>query len=276
MSGFMSAAPCPDAFVALAGRLADTSGPIARRYFRHQITVEDKADLSPVTAADREIETTLRRLIAEAYPEHGIVGEEYGWERADTEYVWVLDPIDGTKRFVTGNRQFGTLIALLRGGRPILGVIDLPMLGERWLGADGLPTRHFDGGSETTAEVRPCAELARATLYATSPHMFVGQDAAAFAHVRDRVRFPLYGGECYAYGLLASGFVDLVIEADMGVYDFMAAVAVVTGAGGVITDWAGQPLGLTSDGRVLAAGDAGLHASALKLLHPRQARITKS
>jgi histidinol phosphatase-like enzyme (inositol monophosphatase family) len=259
--------PCPEVFVTLAERLADAAGEIARAYFRQTIEIERKDDESPVTVADREAEAAMRALIAESFPGHGVVGEEYGSLRAEAEYVWVLDPIDGTKRFISGHVQFGTLIALLHEGAPLLGAIDMPAMGERWIGATGRPTTHRDLGGIREARVRPCADLTEATLFATSPHMFPGADFEAFERVRTRVRQPMYGGECYAYGLLASGFVDLVIEATMGAYDYLPLVAVVEGAGGVITDWAGRPLRLESDGRVLAAGDPRAHAAAMALLN---------
>jgi histidinol phosphatase-like enzyme (inositol monophosphatase family) len=259
--------PCPEAFVSLAERLADAAGEIARGYFRQAIEIEHKDDETPVTIADREAEAAMRALIAESFPDHGVVGEEQAATRPDAEYVWVLDPIDGTKRFISGHVQFGALIALLRDGVPILGVIDMPAMGERWIGAAGRPTVHRDSGGTREAHVRPCADLREASLFATSPHMFPGADFETFERVRGRVKLPLYGAECYAYGLLALGFADLAIEADMGVYDYLPLVAVVEGAGGIITDWAGRPLGLESDGRVLAAGDKRAHTAAMALLN---------
>ncbi len=266
MWGRGATAPCAGAFIELAERLADRVRIIVTGYFRTGFEVVEKADLTPVTVADREAEAAMRAAICEAFPEHGIVGEEFGAERAEAEHVWVLDPVDGTKRFVTGNPQFGTLIALLRGGRPILGVIDMPCLEERWVGAAGRPTIHRDRAGSREVRVRPCAALSAAALYATSPQMFEGPDFDAFERLRRALRMTLYGGECYAYGLLASGFVDLVVEADMAPYDYLPLVAVVEGAGGRITDWRGRPLGLQSDGRVLAAGDPGLHQAAQRLL----------
>lgn len=258
---------CPDAFVALAERLAQAARAIIRPYFRQPIEVSQKADQSPVTIADREAEAAMRALIAAAYPAHGLVGEEHGAERSGAEYVWILDPIDGTKRFISGHPQFGTLIGLLRNGAPILGVIDMPMLGERWIGAAGRPTTHSDAEGTRPVRARACPEVAAAVLYATSPQMFPGDDFHAFERVRRRAKQPMYGGECYAYGLLAAGFVDLVVEATMGVYDYLPLVPVVTGAGGVMSDWQGAPLGLGSDGRVIAAGDRRCHAAAIALLH---------
>jgi histidinol phosphatase-like enzyme (inositol monophosphatase family) len=235
-------------------------------HFRAPMDVETKADATPVTIADRETEAALRKMIAGKFPDHGIVGEEEGADRADASYVWVLDPIDGTRRFITGNPLFGTLIALLRDGRPILGVIDMPVLGERWIGAAGRPSLFSDRRGSREARVRDCAALGDAKLYATSPHMFLGDDFPAFERVRQASGTVLYGGECYAYGLLASGFVDLVIEADMGIYDYLAHVPIIAGAGGIMSDWQGAPLGLASGGQVIAAGDARCHARAMALL----------
>lgn len=258
--------PCPDEFIACAGRLADAARDAVLPYFRQSLEINRKSDASPVTAADREAEAVMRDLIAGAYPAHGVVGEEHGAVRVDADYVWVLDPIDGTKRFITGNPQFGTLIGLLHGGRPVLGVIAMPAMDERWTGAAGCPTIHTDRRGTREARVRACPELKDAVLHATSPHMFEGPDLAAFERVRTRVALPLYGGDCYAYGLLASGFNDLVIESGLGVYDYLPLVPVIEGAGGMVTDWQGAPLGLSSDGRVLAAGDERCHAAARALL----------
>ncbi|HZT20600.1 MAG TPA: histidinol-phosphatase [Dongiaceae bacterium] len=254
---------CPAEFVSLAERLADASGRIVRHYFRSAVEVITKADRSPVTIADREAEKELRRMAALAYPGHGLLGEELPPERPDAEYAWVFDPIDGTKSFITGRPLFGTLIALLHRGRPILGVIDHPALGERWIGAAGRPTT-FQG---KPVHVRACADLAEAVLAASTPHMFRSEkEAEAFHRVRRQARLTMYGGDCYAYGLLASGLHDLAIEANLGIHDFLPLVPVIEGAGGIVTDWDGRALGLDSGDKVLAAGDARLHRQALALL----------
>jgi inositol-phosphate phosphatase/L-galactose 1-phosphate phosphatase/histidinol-phosphatase len=212
--------------------------------------------------ADRAAEAAMRRLINARFPEHGIIGEEYGREREDAEFVWVLDPIDGTKSFISGVPLFGTLIALARAGGPVLGIIDQAILRERWIGAAGWPTT-FNGAAIRT---RPCAALAAATVFSTSPDMFHGTDAAAHARVAAAAKLTRYGADCYAYGLLASGFIDLVIEASLKPYDFSAMLPVVEGAGGIASDWQGRPLTITSDGRVLVAGDKRTHEQALALL----------
>ncbi len=248
--------------VDLAVQLADAAAPIAMGYFRHTMGIDAKDDESPVTIADREAEAAMRALIADAFPDHGIYGEEHGNERIDAEYVWVLDPIDGTQSFVTGKPLFGTLIGLMRHGVPILGVMDAPALKERWIGCQGHPTT-FNG---EPARVRACAALEEAWLYATSPHMFPGADFDAFEHLRRKSRRAVYGAECLAYGLLTNGTVDLVVESTMQPYDYTALVPIIEGAGGVITDWSGNPLTLTSDGRVVAAGDARMHQAAMDVL----------
>ena len=250
-------------FEALAHRLADRAGEIQRRYFRSPVSVETKADQSPVTIADREAEAAMRELIAAACPGHGILGEEHGRERTDAEFVWVLDPIDGTKSFITGRPLFGTLIALAHRGRPVLGLIDQSILHERWVGLAGGGAVH----NGRPIRVRPCPRLDDAVLFSTSPRLFkAGAETAAFDRVADRVRLPMFGGDCYAYGLLAMGFADLVVEAGLQPYDFMALVPVIEGAGGLVGDWQGRPLALDSPGQVLAAGDARVHAAAQALL----------
>jgi inositol-phosphate phosphatase/L-galactose 1-phosphate phosphatase/histidinol-phosphatase len=251
-----------DQFLALARDLADAAGEAIRPYFRQSIAVDDKADLSPVTIADRAAEAAMRRLIAARFPDHGVIGEEYGREREDAEFVWVLDPIDGTKSFISGVPLFGTLIALARHGRPILGIIDQPISRERWIGAQRRPTT-LNG---TALRCRPCASLAAATVFATSPDMFGGDDAAAFGRVHAAAKLTRFGADCYAYGLLALGCIDLVIEASLKPYDFSAMLPIIEGAGGIATDWQGAPLTIASDGRVLVAGDRHAHEQALRLL----------
>ncbi len=246
-----------------AEQLADAARPVSLKYFRTAISAEVKADESPVTIADRETETRLRQMIIEVYPAHGIVGEELGNLNADAETVWVIDPIDGTQAFITGKPLFGTLIGLYRGGKPLLGVMDMPALGERWTAGQGLPTL-FDGAP---ARVRSCANLADAWLYATSPQMFTEPNFPRFENLRLGCRRAVYGAECQAYGLLASGHVDLVCEDTLQPYDYAALIPIIEGAGGVITDWRGKALDLESDGTVIAAGDPALHAVAIEILN---------
>jgi inositol-phosphate phosphatase/L-galactose 1-phosphate phosphatase/histidinol-phosphatase len=254
----------PSEYVDLANRMADVAGAVVLSYFRKKVEIEDKKDASPVTIADRQSEAIMRELISQHAPEHGILGEEYGPERLDAEWVWVLDPIDGTKAFITGKPSFGILIALLHMGKPVLGVIDQPVTAERWLGAAGRPTTL--NGERVLC--RPCGDLSKAYLYATTPDMFHGRDVASWEKLRGAVKLARYGADCYAAGLLASGFVDLMVEASLQPYDYLPLVPVIEGAGGIVTDWDGERLGLHSDGRICAAGDARAHQAALALLNP--------
>ncbi|MGI9421092.1 MAG: histidinol-phosphatase [Geminicoccaceae bacterium] len=253
----------PSELLAFAEKLAEAAGAVITPYFRSNIAVDQKVDDSPVTIADREAEQAMRALIEAAFPDHGIEGEEFGAVRLDADYVWHLDPIDGTKSFITGRPLFGTLVSAARRGRAVVGVIDHCILKERWTGGDGLPSL-WNGEPIAT---RPCSRLADAILYVTSPKMFKQPgERAAFSRVEDAVALPLYGGDCYAYGQLAMGFADIIVEADLDTHDYLALIPVIEGAGGVITDWEGRTLTPDSGGQVLAAGDARAHAEALKLL----------
>jgi inositol-phosphate phosphatase/L-galactose 1-phosphate phosphatase/histidinol-phosphatase len=255
--------PLADAHLALADALADAARAVIRRYFRQKIAVDDKSDLTPVTIADREAEAAMRRLIEAQFPDHGILGEEHGAVRREAEYVWVLDPIDGTKSFISGIPLFGTLIALTHRGRPILGVVDQAILGERWVGAIGRPTL-LNGAS---IHARACAALDTATLFSTAPEaMFWDGDLAGYRRLAAAVKLVRMGADCYAYAQLASGFIDLVVEAGLKPYDFCALVPVIEGAGGVMTDWQGRALDLGADGKVIACGDPALASLARRML----------
>lgn len=260
-----------DELVQVANKAADKAGEVIRKYFRTSFDILDKEDLSPVTIADRAAEESMVSVILENFPLHAIYGEEKGWrcKEKSAEYVWVLDPIDGTKSFITGKPVFGTLIAVLHKGIPIIGIIDQPVLGERWIGISGRRTT-LNGREIST---RPCSKLSQAYLYTTSPHLFSEDAEEAFARVRRKVKVPLYGCDCYAYALLASGFVDLVIESGLKPYDFLSLIPVIEGAGGLITDWKGHKLhweassdSLATCFNVVAAGDREVHQQALDLL----------
>jgi histidinol phosphatase-like enzyme (inositol monophosphatase family) len=239
--------------LALANRLADAAGAAIRPYWRGDIGLEAKGDATPVTLADRAAEEAMRRILLAEAPRDGIEGEEFGSERESAARRWVLDPIDGTTSFVAGRPIFGTLIALLRDGFPVLGVIDQPILGERWVGAAGRATT-FDGKPVRT---RPCPELSEALLASTSPNMFRDHEAGHFMALAEQCahRRMIWGGDCYNYGLLASGQIDLVCEARLKLHDFAALVPIVEGAGGTMADWNGDPLHAGSEGNVIALGD---------------------
>ncbi len=247
-----------------AAALADEARGLSRRWFRTPVAIDTKADDSPVTIADREVEAALRRRIAERFPDHGIFGEEHGRDRLDSEIVWVIDPIDGTRSFISGWPVYGTLLAVLERGVPVVGVIDMPVLGERWTGRAGAPTLYSDGtGAERPCRTRDCRRLADATVYTTSPDAFDAAGLRVFETVSRQARTRRFGGDCYIYGLVASGHIDLVIEAGLQPYDYLAMQPVIEGAGGVITDWEGKPLTMDSDGRVVAAATADLHAETI-------------
>lgn len=245
-----------------AADVADEARKIAKHYFRSALEVDDKADSSPVTVADREIEAYLRSRIAETFPEHGIFGEEQAPVNLDASMIWVVDPIDGTKSFVTGHPLFGNLMALLKDGTPWLGQIDMPILGERWQGVAGMPTLHNGEPCRTSG----CTRLSEARGYTTDPRLFEGPARAAYDALVSSVRLLRFNGDCYNYGLLASGQCDVVLEIAQQPYDYLPVVQVVTGAGGVISDWAGNPLTLESQGDVLASATPELHDEMLEKL----------
>jgi histidinol phosphatase-like enzyme (inositol monophosphatase family) len=239
--------------IALANRLAEAAGAAIRPFWRGEFGLESKGDASPVTLADRAAEQAMRRILTAEVPRDGIEGEEYGIEREAAVRRWVLDPIDGTTSFVAGRPIFGTLIALVQDGFPVLGVIDQPILGERWVGASGQATT-FNGRPVHT---RPCRELSDMLLATTSPSLFDEHAAEHFMALAGKTahRRMVWGGDCYNYGLLASGQIDLVCEAGLKLHDFAALVPVVEGAGGTMAGWNGEPLHAGSEGHVIALGD---------------------
>jgi histidinol phosphatase-like enzyme (inositol monophosphatase family) len=252
--------------MAFCNVLADAAGQVIKQYFRHSIDVQVKHDASPVTIADREAERVIREGIRNRFPQHAIFGEEYGRDAGGHVYTWVIDPIDGTKSFIHGVPTFGTLIALVENSTPIVGVINAPALSERWIGAYGQPA--FYNGAR--CRTRDCEKLQQASLYCTSIDMFQDETMRQFEKLSKKVSMRRFGGDCYAYGLLAMGFIDLVVEAQMAPYDYMALVPVVESAGGIISDWQGNPLILDSTGNkrgtVLAAATPALHTQALQVL----------
>jgi inositol-phosphate phosphatase / L-galactose 1-phosphate phosphatase / histidinol-phosphatase len=249
------------AALSLAEQLADTARTTARAHFRTPLAVERKDDGSPVTVVDRQIETDMRRMIRTAFPGHAIRGEEFAAEGSG-EFTWVLDPIDGTKSFVTGYPLFGSLIALLKDGRPVLGVIEAPALEERWVGCEGRPTL-FNG---TPVRTSACRAIEQAVVYTTTAETFDAAERRRFESLSARTALRRFGGDCYLYGMLAGGYCDLVIEVQLKPHDFMAAIPIIEGAGGRISDWRGAPLSAASDGRVVAAATEQLWKLALREL----------
>jgi histidinol phosphatase-like enzyme (inositol monophosphatase family) len=253
-------------WVSAAERAADAAGVVLRPYFRTGLDTALKADLSPVTRADREAEQAMRTVLAQAHPDHQVLGEEGGLHGAASRYRWALDPIDGTRAFITGRPVFGTLVALLDDGAPVVGVIDQPVTGERWVGCMGQPTR-FTGGFGRIG-TRRGRMLGDCELSCTSPAMFDEDEARRWHGLGTHVRRVSYGGDCYAYGLLALGQIDIVAEAGLKLWDWAALLPVVAGAGGCMTDWNGAALTPGGDGRVLALGDPALLGQVVDALRP--------
>jgi inositol-phosphate phosphatase/L-galactose 1-phosphate phosphatase/histidinol-phosphatase len=249
--------------IRFAHRLADASGAMIREAaISYDVLIESKADDSPVTEIDRRVESTLREMIMRAFPEHGILGEEFDPKDTDAEYVWVIDPIDGTKAFMSGIPVFGTLISLAHRGTPIIGVIDHPVTHERWTGADGVPTT-LNGRPVRT---RASNGLAGALMTIGNPEALSEVEMEAFARLRQSVKWCVYGGSCYAYARLAAGSIDLSLDSGLDAFDYCALAPVIRNAGGKITDWEGRPLSINSTQRCIATGDPELHAEVIRLL----------
>jgi myo-inositol-1(or 4)-monophosphatase len=253
-------------FSAFVDQLATLSGETILPFFRTALSVEDKSrgmGFDPVTAADRAAETAMRSLIRRSFPAHGIIGEEFGEDRGDAEYVWVLDPIDGTKSFISGMPAWGTLIGLTHLGAPVFGMMHQPFTRERFSG-DGGAARYRGPAGDRILETRRCAKLSDAVLFTTSPRLMKERDRRAFAKIEETVRLSRYGGDCYAYCMLAAGHVDLVIETELNRHDIIPLIPIITGAGGIVTTWeGGAPEG---GGRIIAAADERVHAAARAIL----------
>jgi histidinol phosphatase-like enzyme (inositol monophosphatase family) len=258
-------------FVAFIEQLAELAGRTLLPFFRTALGAEDKSCggvFDPVTEADRAAESAMRRRISETFAQHGIIGEEFGEDRPDAEYVWVLDPIDGTKSFIAGIPTWGCLIGLLHNGRPIYGLMTQPFTREIFLG-DGKAASwrgpgHDHALTRRKLRTRACASLSRATLMTTSPLLYPPDALAAFRRVEQVVQLSRYGCDCYAFAMLAAGHVDCVIEAGVKTYDVAPLIPIVEGAGGIFTTWTGQDA--ARGGNVIAAGDLRVHAAALELL----------
>ncbi|MGQ0455988.1 MAG: histidinol-phosphatase [Hyphomicrobium sp.] len=247
---------------------ADVSGPAILKHFRKRPAVENKAGTAgfdPVTVADRAAERAIAKVVTSRFPDHAIVGEEYGTRDGAGRYRWVIDPIDGTRAFIMGNPLWGTLIGVLQDGAPYLGLMDQPFTGERiW---SGLASSFVSvrGGQPKKIATRRCGDLKDAILTSTHPDLFETPSAKqTFAALKSQVRMTRYGGDCYGYGLLASGFVDLIVESGLKSYDIVALIPIIERAGGRITTWDGAPA--TGGGDIIAAGDHRLHAAALRAI----------
>lgn len=253
-------------YLAFSERLADEAAAVIMPYFRQTLAVTNKGDgalFDPVTAADMAAETAMRKLIEANYPDHGILGEEAGELLGSSHLKWVLDPIDGTRAFITGLPLWGTLVALNDGTAPLIGLMNQPFTGECFIGS---PLGSFCNGKPILT--RKCTELSSATLMCTTPDMFTTlNQKAGFERVAKRVRLLRYGGDCYAYCMLASGFVDVIVEAALQPYDVQALIPIIEGAGGVISDWSGGTA--QNGGQVVACGDPALHKQVMEMLNAR-------
>ncbi|MGA2567791.1 MAG: histidinol-phosphatase [Pseudolabrys sp.] len=252
-------------FSSFVDQLAAASGETILPFFRTALAVDNKkaGGFDPVTAADRAAEQAMRALIRQNFPGHGVIGEEYGTERTDAEYVWVLDPIDGTKSFITGMVAWGTLIGLMRFGEPVFGMMNQPFTREKFSG-DGGAARYRGPTGNRDLHVRACASIDDAILSTTSPLLMNDADRGAFGRLEKKVKLSRYGGDCYAYCMLAAGLIDLVIETEIKPYDIVAIIPIVTGAGGIVTTWENGPA--QAGGRIVVAGDERVHAAALEML----------
>ncbi len=263
-----TAATTAQEFIDFSQDLAEASRALIRSRFRRNFDVEMKPDNTPVTPTDLEVEMLIRNMIADRYPDHGVIGEEHPDSAPTAECVWVIDPIDGTRSFIAGRPVFGTLIAMAIDEVPVLGVVDIPITQERWVGAKGHPTR-LNGG---IARTRRCPSMSDAILLATSPE-YLNEDAAQpFARIAASSRFNIYDAGTQGYGLVASGHADVMIAARYGIVDYLAAVPVIEGAGGVVRAWDGSALTLHSGDRIVALGDAARLSEALSLLDQSEAK----
>lgn len=253
---------CPLELLELAHRLADAAGDVIRPLYRQKLDIISKEDDSPVTIADRNAEQVMREIIEAEFPDHGIYGEEHGQVRLDAEYVWVLDPIDGTHSFISGVPTFTCLIGLTRNGVPIMGVMDQPISGERWVGANGVT--ELNGKKILSASNKK--SVSESSLFSWGIELLDSDRGSDYKRLCDSVARKRFGYDSYAYGLLAHGFIDIVADCDMKPFDYCALVPIVENAGGCISDWDGNPLTLHNPGNVLACANDALHKDSLEIL----------
>jgi myo-inositol-1(or 4)-monophosphatase len=250
-----------------ACELADESGRVILPFFRQTLEVDNKlaTGFDPVTQADRDAELAIRALIGQRHPTHGVLGEEHGHTAGSSGLTWVVDPIDGTRAFMCGMAQWGTLIALNDGSRPVIGILDQPYLKERWVGANGVSEFRRTGEAPRRLRTRACASLGQATLSTTSPVGYFDEaEQRAFWALSSQCRLTRFGGDCYGYGLLAMGFIDVIVESALKPWDVQALIPIIENAGGVMTDWQGRPC--ADGGQVVACGDPALHGEVLRVL----------
>ena len=250
-------------FTSFANLLADESAKITMRFFRETFDSENKEDNTPVTIADKDSEKKIRELIITTYPNHSIIGEEFEDTKLDSEFTWVIDPIDGTQSFIAGHKDFGTLIALLHNKKPILGIINCPAHQERWVGIHNHPTT-LNGNIIKTSNIQ---KLKDSYAFTSGLYFEDIKFKTDFDKIIDQTKYHRFGGDCYMYGMLASGLIDIVIEDTLKVHDYMALIPVIEGAGGVVTDKYNQKIGLNSDGSLIATANSELHNEVFKVLN---------
>lgn len=254
---------CPNEYVSFAHTLADESEKILMRYFRSKINIQSKKDNTPVTVADTESESLIRNLIARKYPKHGILGEEYENNYNNEEFTWVIDPIDGTRSFIAGHKDFGTLISLLHNKKPIIGIINCPAHNERWIGVKNKKTK-MNNDFVKTSLIQNIEDsyLFTSGIYFEEPLLKKG-----YEKIKNKTRYYRLGGDCYMYGMLASGFIDIVVEDTLKAHDYMALVNVIEGAGGRITDKFGKAVTIESDGSLIASCNSIIHDKLITLIN---------
>ena len=253
-----------DELEAFANHLSDESAKIIRKYFRKSFHVDNKEDESPVTIADKSAELKIRNLILDKYPSHGILGEEFEGKDIHSEYLWVIDPIDGTRSFIAGHKDFGTLISLLHNNKPIIGIINCPMHKERWVGVDGQQTTMNNQKVSTSSK----ESLNKCYLSTTGLYMFENDKfKKGFEKIIDKTMYHRFGGDCYNYGMIASGYIEIVIENMLKAHDYMALIPVIEGAGGKITDKYGKKINLNSDGSVVVSANKKIHTQIIDIIN---------
>ena len=252
-----------DEYLNFANLLADESEKIIFNYFRKKIDIKNKEDNSPVTIADQKVELRIRELINSKFPSHGILGEEYESFKIDSEFVWVIDPIDGTRSFIAGHKDFGTLIALLYKNKPVIGIINCPAHKERWIGIENQQTT-LNNKLISTSSIKNIEESYMFTsgIYFDEPILRNG-----FEKIKNKSRYYRLGGDCYMYGMLASGLIDVVIEDTLKPHDYMALINVIEGAGGKVSDKFGNDININSDGSLVASCNKSIHKDLISIIN---------
>ena len=252
-----------DEFVKFANFLADESSIIINKYFRTKININKKEDSTPVTIADQNTELKIRELISSKYPSHGILGEEYEQINTKAEFMWVIDPIDGTRSFIAGHKDFGTLIALLHNNKPILGIINCPAHNERWVGIKD----HHTTCNNIKVSTSSIKKIEDSYLFTSGEFFYEPFLKKGFEKIKEQSKYFRYGGDCYMYGMLASGLIDVVIEDTLKAHDYMALVNIIEGAGGKITDKFGKNVSIESDGSLVASCNPNIHQELISIIN---------